>query len=88
MNYKKGDIVYCKRNFVFLEDKIFEEGKSYIIDSDWPSFYDVLGVSFYKNSNSIMIDKKVLTLDNFFHDYFCTLKELRQIKLKRLKSLE
>jgi hypothetical protein len=88
MLYKKDDIVYCKKNFDFLECKLFEEGKSYVIENSWPGFYNLSGVSFYKIRSTIFIDGIKLKIDNCFHDYFCTLNELRKIKLKKLKRLK
>ena len=80
---KQNDILYCKKDFYLLNNKVNIKGK----------YYKILKV--YKIFNAIYIESEINSnifniknskKDPNYQDYFITLKEYRKLKILKLNE--
>lgn len=84
IEFKIGDIIICKKNCVFEQSYGIAtvENKSYeIVDIDDSEFYIKNDMGF---NHSFDFDKNS---ESYYGIWFCTKKEYRKLKLKKLNLL-
>jgi hypothetical protein len=88
---KTGDKLYCKNTFVYNGSKIHITNKCYTINHiDYMIIWINCESDVMPNEYcGYIIDKNFKSFNHFeyFCDHFCTLSELRKLKLKKLKCL-
>lgn len=83
--------VLCKRNFALFNKGEYYDAEihSVIVDKDYIVIKTRNGESLYRFSllrNPYIVEDYIGFNENYFYDYFCSLKEERKAKLHKLQE--
>lgn len=88
---KRGDKLYCKKS-VILDGSLYYQNNRFYIVKSYNGLYTQLAFGdntiTNKNNGFFFCNNKEDKKGRYIWDYFCTEQQLRELKLKEIKSVQ